>query len=261
MFAWHDRDTTAAAASVFRKGFLDDEMLNVVMARNADAFDASIRNFMWAAGFDRYSLIVMHDDFSSPTSGVVLTGLNNTPPEFLCEWGDIEGGRADPVMQQCKHTTAPIVYGQEAYVEAGAGAKWERQAPFGYANGIVSTFHLPGNLHVSFGFDRVQRLPASPTELATIVARNHLFGTFVQAAALSLLNIEPHSARPSIRLSPREHECLQWAAEGKTAWETGMILSIAEGSVVKILASAIRKLDCANKPQAVVKALRLGLIH
>ena len=62
-------------------------------------------------------------------------------------------------------------------------------------------------------------------------------------------------------LSPREHECLQWAAEGKTAWETGMILSIAEGSVVKILASAIRKLDCANKPQAVVKALRLGLIH
>ena len=40
-----------------------------------------------------------------------------------------------------------------------------------------------------------------------------------------------------------------------------MILSIAEGSVAKILASAIRKLDCASKPQAVVKALRFGLIH
>ena len=40
-----------------------------------------------------------------------------------------------------------------------------------------------------------------------------------------------------------------------------MILSIAEATVVKILASAIRKLDCANKPQAVVKALRLRLIH
>ena len=40
-----------------------------------------------------------------------------------------------------------------------------------------------------------------------------------------------------------------------------MILSIAEGTVAKILASVIRKLDCANKPQAVVKALRLRLIH
>ena len=39
------------------------------------------------------------------------------------------------------------------------------------------------------------------------------------------------------------------------------VLSIAEGSVVKILASAIRKLDCVNKPLAVVKASRFGLIH
>jgi len=36
---------------------------------------------------------------------------------------------------------------------------------------------------------------------------------------------------------------------------------IAEGSVVKVLASAIGKLEWANKPQAVVKALRPGLIH
>lgn len=39
-----------------------------------------------------------------------------------------------------------------------------------------------------------------------------------------------------------------------------MLLSIAEGSVAKVLAAAIRKLGCVTKPQAVVKALRLGLI-
>lgn len=65
----------------------------------------------------------------------------------------------------------------------------------------------------------------------------------------------------AIRLSPRERECLQWAADGKTAWETGVILSIAEGSVAKVLASAMRRLECTSKPQAVVKALRLGLIN
>jgi DNA-binding CsgD family transcriptional regulator len=94
-----------------------------------------------------------------------------------------------------------------------------------------------------------------------MVARSHLFGTFVQSAALNLLNIEPRQTNPTMHLSRREYECLQWAAEGKTAWETGMILSIAEGSVAKVLAAALRKLECATKPQAVVKALRLGLIH
>ncbi|MEP7300871.1 MAG: helix-turn-helix transcriptional regulator [Caldimonas sp.] len=91
-----------------------------------------------------------------------------------------------------------------------------------------------------------------------------LFATFVQSIVLDsqvwTLRSEIDELKP-LRLSPREYECLQWAAEGKTAWETGMILSIAEGSVAKVLASAIHKLDCASKPQAVVKALRLGLIH
>ena len=39
-----------------------------------------------------------------------------------------------------------------------------------------------------------------------------------------------------------------------------MLLSIAEATVAKVLASAIRRLGCVTKPQAVVKALRLGLI-
>jgi len=156
---------------------------------------------------------------------------------------------------------APLVYDKDTYLLAGAADKWERQAPFGYASGVCSTFHLPGSLHVFFGLDTSGVLPSSRTDLSALVADCHFFGTFVQCAALNVLNADRQDASPSIRLSRREHECLQWAAEGKTAWETGMILSIAEGSVVKILASAIRKLDCANKPQAVVKALRLGLIH
>lgn len=260
MFAWHALDNAAAAASVFRKSFLSDEVLSVVAAQDSLALDGSIQSFMRGLGFERYSLALIHDDFSSPASGVVISGLNNTPAEFLSEWTDVDAGRGDPVMQQCRRSSAPIVYGQDTYVEAGVAAKWERQAPFGYANGISSTFHLPNNLHVFFGVDRIRRLPRCRSELATMVARTHLFGTFVQGAALSLLNVEPPGAGPSIRLSSREYECLQWAAEGKTAWETGMLLSIAEGSVAKVLASAIRKLGCVTKPQAVVKALRLGLI-
>ena len=34
-----------------------------------------------------------------------------------------------------------------------------------------------------------------------------------------------------LKLSPRELECLKWAAAGKTAWETSIILDISEGTV------------------------------
>jgi transposase-like protein len=34
-----------------------------------------------------------------------------------------------------------------------------------------------------------------------------------------------------IILSPREAQCLQWASEGKSAWETGQIMGISHHTV------------------------------
>lgn len=61
-------------------------------------------------------------------------------------------------------------------------------------------------------------------------------------------------------LTPRELECLRWTFTGKTAWEVAHILGISEATAARHLNSATRKLDCVNKHQAVLKALRLGLI-
>jgi len=63
------------------------------------------------------------------------------------------------------------------------------------------------------------------------------------------------------RLSPREKECLQWAANGKTAWETSAILKISEATVRIYLDSARHKLESATKVQAVAKAIALGIIN
>jgi DNA-binding CsgD family transcriptional regulator len=62
-------------------------------------------------------------------------------------------------------------------------------------------------------------------------------------------------------LTPRELEALRWTMEGKTAWEVGAILGISERTAVLHVNNAMHKLGCATKHQAVLKALRLGLIH
>jgi len=48
--------------------------------------------------------------------------------------------------------------------------------------------------------------------------------------------------------------------EGKTAWELGRILGIAEQTAARHINNASQKLACVNKHQAVLKALRLNLI-
>jgi DNA-binding CsgD family transcriptional regulator len=62
-------------------------------------------------------------------------------------------------------------------------------------------------------------------------------------------------------LSPREKECLQWAASGKTIWETAHILNVSERAVRLYLDVARHKLECLNKTQAVAKAVALGIVE
>lgn len=66
-------------------------------------------------------------------------------------------------------------------------------------------------------------------------------------------------AAPSL-ISERERECLLWAASGKTAWETSMILTISESAVKKYLATAANKLGARTRTQAVAMALHRGII-
>jgi DNA-binding CsgD family transcriptional regulator len=63
--------------------------------------------------------------------------------------------------------------------------------------------------------------------------------------------------RPS-QLTPRERECLLWAACGKTAWETAHILNISERTVKFHLGNANRRLDTSNTTHAVARAIVRG---
>jgi LuxR family quorum sensing-dependent transcriptional regulator len=62
-------------------------------------------------------------------------------------------------------------------------------------------------------------------------------------------------------LTEREREVLNWIAAGKTAWDTGGILSIAEDTVNKHITSAMRKLNVHTRAQAVAESIRRGEIR
>jgi LuxR family transcriptional regulator, activator of conjugal transfer of Ti plasmids len=54
-------------------------------------------------------------------------------------------------------------------------------------------------------------------------------------------------------LTPRELECLEWAAQGKSAWEIGRILGISRHTVAFHLDNAKAKLGVRTIVQAVAR--------
>jgi DNA-binding CsgD family transcriptional regulator len=163
-------------------------------------------------------------------------------------------------MQHCKMGTLPIVWDQATYVDRGSADLWEVQAEFGYRNGIALAMHFPEGRHFMIGIDRSAGLPKERELLTRIVADLQLFAVHAQDAAQRLfVPVEMHAETPN--LTRREVETLNWTMEGKTAWEVGSILGISERTAVLHLQNAMHKLGTHTKHQAVLKALRLGLIH
>jgi DNA-binding CsgD family transcriptional regulator len=64
----------------------------------------------------------------------------------------------------------------------------------------------------------------------------------------------------AVKLSPREAECLKWAAKGKSFEDIGDILGLSARTVRFYLDLARHKLNCLNVTHAVARAISLDLI-
>jgi DNA-binding CsgD family transcriptional regulator len=231
---------------------------SVLQTRNKDDFRGEVVAFTRRLGFNTVSATVVIDHLLGEPEFITV---DNTPPAYHEVFDSREnGGRRDPVMQHCKRNSMPIIWDQATYVKEGLGGKWEEQARFGYKTGIALALHLPEGRHFFLGVDRDRPVPSNPVELTRVVADLQLFAVHAQDAAWRILIPKSVDAEAP-PLTPRELETLRWTMEGKTAWEVGNLLGITERTAALHVNNATHKLGCVNKHQAVLKALRLGLIR
>ena len=229
----------------------------VLGARNRDEFAGELVAFTHRLGFETVSATLVIDHLLGEAEFITV---DNTPSAYQATFESTKKGRRDPVMQHCKRRSVPIIWDQDTYVQGGFGEMWEEQARFGYCAGIAMALHLPDGRHFFLGVDRDRGLPADGSELTRVVADLQLFAVHAQDAAQRILLPRVADAKlPS--LTPRELESLRWTMEGKTAWEVGNVLGITERTAALHLNNASHKLGCVNKHQAVLRALRLGLLR
>jgi DNA-binding CsgD family transcriptional regulator len=236
---------------------LQGDYLSVLEAKNEGQFRSVVIRFAQRLGFETVSAMVAIDRVGTEPEFIAV---HNTPLAYLHSYEDVSHGRRDPISQHCKRSSVPIAWGQKNYLDSGAIELWEHQAQFGYRNGVAMALHMPEGRHFLLGVDRDQPLPSDPSELTRIVADLQLFAVHAQDTALRVLVSE--AARPELpALTPRELDVLRWTMDGKTAKAVARQMNISERTALWHIQNAMLKLGCNSRHQAVLKALRLGLIH
>lgn len=163
----------------------------------------------------------------------------------------------DPVVSRMKQLQAPFQWRDAANEiridrdgEAVMGDAGEFKLKDGLAFPMVT---LDGQIvMVSLGGEQIEM---SGLEFGMI----SLVATYAVGRAMQLYST-PGRTIEHVELTPRERECLKWAAAGKSEWEISQILGISEHTSEKHLLNAKHKLGAVNRVQAVAEAIRRGYI-
>lgn len=196
---------------------------------------------------------------AAPGIDPIVVSVGNTPDAFRDASHNVSDVKRDPVIRRLKALSVPFIYDQELYVDEGAGDLWEQQAAYGYRTGIAVALHLPGHQHFLLGVNREADLPREDEKLTRMLADLQFLAVHAQDAAQRLL-VAPASDGDAPHLTPRELDILRLTRDGKSAWVAGQILAISEHTVNFHLRNIQRKLNTTSKHQAVLVAMRHGLI-
>ncbi len=165
----------------------------------------------------------------------------------------------DPVIQEARENNLPFEWGNQQYRSKLSKTQkkfFNEASEFGVVGGLTFPMHGVQNQlsSMSIAWSENRELDLYEKNMLQLAAMHF----HVRQVEIIRRDLGAHVG--NARLSPRETECLTWAANGKSAWEIGAILSLSEHTVREYLGNAMRKLECANREQAVVTAVMRGLI-
>jgi DNA-binding CsgD family transcriptional regulator len=162
--------------------------------------------------------------------------------------------RFDPVVVRALQDPQPFEWGlgigSVTYSEKEREL-FEEAARFGIRHGFTIPVHDSTGAVAAVTFAADDQRPHFKRSIYLHKRILHLMAMYFHAHARRKLVTD--DLINGIRLSPREIECLNWAAQGKSAWETGRIVGISRHTVAFHLENAKAKLGVRSTIQAVAR--------
>jgi len=206
-------------------------------------------------GFAGYAIVNLPPASEKMLSKRVVTGT--LPKQFMLDYDRLNLLKRSPVFGQFRQSTTPLVWDIDEGMARDKATRRDEVVRlfkhYGYRIAALFPVHSPDGqraIIVLIG----KRSKPSLHELADLCL-------LAVVAYDRLYQLRHAHQRREHRLSEREMQVLDWAANGKTSTEIGMILSLSDHTVNSYLNSAMRKMDCVNRTQLVAKAVRLNIIQ
>ncbi|MDE5446087.1 LuxR family transcriptional regulator [Bradyrhizobium sp. CSA207] len=159
----------------------------------------------------------------------------------------------DPVVRRAMREPKPFRWGLGIGPRSRSDSErtlFEEAAKFGIRCGFTFPIHDDHGAIAALSFATDEHRTSFERSLFEHAQSLRLIASFFHAHAKRFWTIDRMVA--GVLLSPREHECLEWSARGKSAGEIGIILGIAERTAGFHLDNARAKLGVSSLRQAIV---------
>lgn len=184
-----------------------------------------------------------------PRSSPLL--ISNYPTSWTSHYLRNQYEQFDPVIQWATNADDPFTWGLEAGIVPLTEAQrklFDEAAQFEIRYGLTVPVHYKDGPFAAVTFAAGERFPVFERRIRYQARMLKLMAYCFHAHARR--KVSGHAGSPL--LSPRERECLHWAAEGKSCWEIGRILDISRRTVAFHLENAKAKLGVKTSVQAAV---------
>jgi LuxR family transcriptional regulator, quorum-sensing system regulator LasR len=231
-----------------------EALIDLFAMDDEQAWAAALARIAGQLGFS-HILFGLVPDRTVPLENAFL--VSNYPAQWRADYDAQRMHAIDPTVRHCLASVLPIVW-QPATFSASREQHqfYEQAAAYGLRSGI--SFPLHGNQGefgvMSFVADDRQHAGSRSCveELAAL--------TLVRDYALESSRRFLAPRATPVRLTARELEVLKWVTAGKSSWEVSRILGRSEATVNFHMGNIMRKFDVPTRQQAVVRAIRDGLV-
>ena len=225
-----------------------DKLLSLFNCTTPEEWGGAISRIAGDYGFSRTHFGIVSSKIV-PFEKAFVT--SNYPVAWRSHYDESKLSALDPIVLHCLDSMLPIVWSPDLFKGSEQNAIYEQAISY-------PLHRLTGEFGVlSFVTNDLDH--AVNGRSFSGMADLSLLRDYAMESCLKFLRCEQLNGL-SIKVTPREMECLRWIMHGKSSWEISQILHCAEATINFHVTNLKQKFNVHTRQQVVVKAIKAGLL-
>jgi LuxR family quorum sensing-dependent transcriptional regulator len=184
--------------------------------------------------------------------------FNDWPASWLQLYTEKDFVSVDPFVEEARRAMAPFLWSEVEHkrpLTPRGREVYETGREYGWREVIGIPIHGPVGYQGMVSLASMQDITLSATDRAGLDMVSRVIHEKCRKEVG--FGLAPEDTP---KLSPRELECMQWVAVGKTDWEVGQVLGISSSTAHFHIESAKKKLGISSRTEAVARLTLYGLL-